>query len=185
MNRRSLVCTLTLLLLAPAYASAQESLKAAPFLQKLDVFSGTFEGTAILPKQTVESGRLGELQGKKVTIIETSRWAPGKCAQIADYSFSIDGSETILGTTVYGWDETKKTITFTEYTTHKGVWSGTVSADGDKWTFAYEGYDLDGRKHTGKRVVTFTDNDHYTMRQTDRAINGHPEPDIKWQFKRL
>ena len=163
----------------------QESLKAAPFLQDLDVFTGTFEGTTVLPKGTADSERLGKLQGKKITLIETAHWAPGKCAQITDVTYQIDGSETILGTTLFGWDQTKNTITYTQYTTHKGVWSGTVSKDGDKWIFTYEGYNLDGHKCIGKRIVNFTDKDHYTLLDTDQTLDGKPELDVTWQFQRL
>lgn len=185
MIRKSAVCVLPVLLFISSQLLAQETSKAFSFLKDLDVFSGSWEATAVIPAGTAESERLGTVQGKKVTIIETARWAPGKCAQIVDVSYQIDGSETILGTTLFGWDQKAKTITTTHYTTHKGVWSGTAVKDGSKWVFSYEGLNLDGKKGVGKRVVTFTDEDHYTLTERDCTLDGKPQPDVTWHFERL
>ena len=111
MSQRPALCVLASLLFVTSHSFAQEPSRAFPHLESLDMFSGSFEGTTVLPSGTTGSERLGNVKGKKVTIIETTRWAPGKCAQIVDVSYSIDGSETILGTTVIGWDQTKKRIT--------------------------------------------------------------------------
>ena len=184
MIRKSVLSVLLLLVFITSQSSAQETSKAFAFLKDLDVFGGTWEGTTVLPAGTTDSERLGEVQGKKVTIIETSRWAPGKCAQVVDIIFQIDGSETILGTTLIGWDQKAKRITTTRFTTHKGVWSGTVEKDGNKWVFSWEGFNLDGKKGTGKRVVTFTDDDHYTAEQ-ESALDGEPQPHVTWHFKRV
>ncbi len=165
--------------------SAQENLKAAPFLAALDVFTGTFEGTTVIPTGTTDSERLGEVQGKKVTIVETTRWAPGKCAQVVDVSYRIDGSETILGTTLFGWDQIKKQITTTQFTTHKGVWNGTVERDGDKWVFSYVGEIPRRQERYGEVGQTFEDADHYTMTETELTLDGKPQPDVTWHFKRL
>ena len=183
MTQKLTILTIVPLLFLSSQLCAQD--RAFPYLKSLDVFTGTFEGTTILPSGTTGSERLGEVQGKKVTIIETSRWAPGKCAQIVDISYAVDGAETILGTTLIGWDQSKKKITSTQVTTHKGVWSGTVERDGKKWIFSYEGYNLDGKKASGKRIITFTDDDHYTSVDTESVLDGKPQPDVTWHFKRL
>ena len=185
MTRTTVTWLLPLLLLNASLLRAQESSSAYHFLKDLEVFSGSWEGTTELPADTPESERLGQVGGKQVKLLETCRWAPGKCAQISEISYMIDGSETILGTTLIGWDQKSEQITMKEFTTHKGVWSGTIEKDGGKWVFAFEGYNLDGKKCTGKRVVTFTDADHYTSIETDRTQDGEPLPDATWHFRRL
>ena len=60
-----------------------------------------------------------------------------------------------------------------------------MERDGDKWVFSYVGRNLDGKKGTGKRVVTFEDADHYTMTETELTLDGKPQPDVTWHFKRL
>jgi hypothetical protein len=184
MIRKSVVCAVAMLVFITSQSTAQETSRAFAFLKDLDVFTGTWEGTTVLPSGTTESERLGQVEGKKVTITQTSRWAPGKCARVMDTSFEIEGSETILGTTLIGWDQKGKTITTTQFTTHKGVWSGTIKREGNKWVFSYEGVNLDGKKGTGKRIVTFADDNHYTAEQHS-TLDGEPQPHVTWQFKRL
>ena len=184
MCRSSAVYSLVFVLIVASQSFAQEASKAYPFLKELDVFSGTFEGTTTVPSGTAKSERLGELQGKKVTMLLTTRWAPGKCAQVADASYSFEGGETILGTSLVGWDQKKKQITYREFTTHKGVWNGVVQRDGSKWVFLIEGYNLDGKKVVQKHIVKFTDNDHYTLIATS-TTDGEPQPEVTWKFKRI
>lgn len=184
MSRNAIVHSLALILLATSQSLSQEASRSFPLLKDLEVFTGTFQGKAVLPTGTADSEKLGEMQNKKVTIIQTTRWAPGKCAQIVDVSYALDKSETILATMIIGWDQTKKKITTRSYTTHKGVWAGTVAKDGNKWVFAHEGYNLDGKKVRGQRTVTFNSADEYTEVET-LTRDGKPEPSITWHFKRL
>lgn len=103
---------------------------------------------------------------------------------MSEVAFTIEGTEAIRGTMLIGWDQNKEKITARGYTTHRGVWSGTAEKDGNKWIFSLEGYNLDGKKSTFKRLVTFTDKDHYTVIEREQTLDGKAEPDEIWQFKR-
>jgi len=96
----------------------------------------------------------------------------------------MEGVVLIMGTTIRAWDQDSGRIRHHLFTTHKGTWSATWKRDGARWINEYEGKDLDGKQGVGKEVITFKGRDHYVLNQTNRTLDGKPQPDIDWHFKR-
>ena len=174
----------TVIIFAGSSVNAEETSAAYEHLKDLEVFVGTWVGTAMVPEGGLSSDKYGDRSGKPVTITDKTRWAPGKCAQVSEITFAPEGAPEILALAVTAWDQGRNQIRFTEYTTEKGTWSGVWSKEGKTWTVIYDGIDLDGRKCTGKRVITFIDKDHYTLREEDRTKNGESLPPLEFHFSR-
>jgi hypothetical protein len=170
--------------MATSIAAAQDVSPAYEHLKDLEVFVGSWEGTTTLPVGAAESEKLGKLAGAKVTLTLTTRWAPGKCAQITEYDFRIEGSEPILGASLLGWDQVNQEIRFNQFTTQTGTWAGVTKRTGTNWIEVIEGYNLDRLKRTGKRVTRFIDKDHFVTTETEQMLDGKPQPDIVWNFVR-
>jgi hypothetical protein len=154
-------------------------------LEDLECFIGDWEATAILPDGTAPSDQLGEVAGKQVVLKTSVRWAPGKCAQIIDVTYQIEGVVLIKGTAIRAWDQDAKQIREYQFTTHKGVWTGTWKKDGGSWIHEYRGKNLDSRVGTGKRVISFSDENNYVIKDINRTLAGKPQPAEQWKFKRI
>jgi hypothetical protein len=154
-------------------------------LQDLECFIGDWEAKAVLPDGAAPSDQLGEVAGKQVVLKTSVRWAPGKCAQIIDVTYQIEGVVLIKGTAIRAWDQHAEQIREYQFTTHKGVWTGTWTEDGELWVDEYTGKNLDSRVGTGKRVITFRDKNNYVINDIDRTLAEDPQPAEQWQFKRI
>ena len=71
-----------------------------------------------------------------------------------------------------------------QFTTHKGTWTGTWRKDGTTWVYDYKGMNLDGKKCSGKQLITFENDDHYVSKDVEQVSDGQPQPDIEWHFER-
>ena len=155
-----------------------------PHLEALECFVGDWEAKATIPDGATASDELGEVAGNQVVLSVSVRWAPGKCAQIANVKYHMQGVAQIMGTAIRAWDQTSEKICEHQFTTHKGIWAGTWKKDGKKWIYEYEGRNLDGKKGTGTRVMTFKNEDCYVVKDTNQTLDGKPQPDIEWRFER-
>ena len=153
-------------------------------LKDLECFTGDWQATATLPKESAPSDKLGELGGKAVTLSMSVRWAPGKCAQLVDVDWYVPDLVRIKGTAVRAWDQDSKQIREHLFTTHKGTWTGSWKQNGETWVHSYRGHDLDGKVGTGKQTCTFRSADEFVLTETNRTLDGKPQPDMKWTFKR-
>jgi hypothetical protein len=152
-----------------------------PHLKALECFIGDWEAKVTIPDGSTPSEELGPVAGKQVVLTLSIRWAPGKCAQIINATYQIEDVQ-IKGTAIRAWDE--NVIRQYQFTTHKGVWSGTWKKDGGTWIFEYEGKNLDGRIGSGKRLITFKNEDNFVVKETSQMLAGKPQPDNEWHFKR-
>lgn len=153
-------------------------------LKSMEVFVGTWKANATLPGNLPGSKQLGEMAGKKAQIVITNRWAPGKCALIEEFSYTIEGVATIEGVSIRAWDQEKEHIGSHSFTSHKGTWAGKWRKEGNTWIHEFKGMNLDREEVIGKWEVVFQDEDHYTLKET-RTANGEPRPSITWKYHRL
>ncbi len=179
-----LILSLAFVLSFAPLAKTQDTSPVYEHMKDMEWMIGEWIGTSHVPSGTDSSDELGELEGKNVTQHRSIRWAPGKSALVEEFEYVIEGTATISGTSLTGWDQHANAIRSTEYTTHKGVWSGTWTKDGDRWIHEYEGFNLDGRKGTGRLVITGVSSRRFEAKEVDRATDGKPQPGMQWVFER-
>jgi hypothetical protein len=175
------------LLVLTSVTTGQASEQAAPVypqLEALEQFIGDWEARSTVPDDAPPSELLGPIAGKTVILTTYVRWAPGKCAQVINLTYKIPDTVQILGTGIRAWDQKAQQICEHSFTTHKGTWSGTWKKDGNAWVYEYQGINLDGEKWTGKRVFTFTDKDHYVLKDIEQTCDGEPRPDAELALQR-
>ena len=181
-----MLTTAFLLMASMAAGQAGESSDSLvyPQLKALECFIGDWESKVIMPAGTTASELLGEVAKKQVSLTLTVRWAPGKSSQIIHIEHRLEGTTPIKGAGLRGWDESTQQIRDYMFTTHKGTWSGTWKQDGDIWIFEYEGTNLDRKKASGTRRITFKEEDHFIERDVNQLLDGKPQPDVELHFTR-
>ena len=184
MSKSAIAIASTIVYLIAPVSNAQETSRAYEHLKELEVFIGDWEGKMTVPEGARPSESRGEVAGRQVALSETVRWAPGKCGQVIDYKWHMEGQPPILAVSLLGWDQGRKQIVSNDYTTETGTWSGTWKKEDGKWTCTYQGLNLDGTKCSGKRVYAFSDEDHYVMRDVSRIEAGAKQPDLRFEYSR-
>ena len=175
----------TLLVVASVTLGQTAEPSAYEHLKELECFIGTWEAEAVLPESPSHSESVQEWAGKPLKLRMNTKWASGKCAQITEFVFEVPGEVKITEVGVTGWDQTKEKFIFSSFTTHKGVWSGTMEKDGDQWVSKYVGFNLDGEKCTGTRLWEVIGQGSIVMKDIDATTDGEPAPDMKYVFKRV
>lgn len=153
-------------------------------LKELECFIGNWEGESIVPESSVDSEHLQDWAGMTVHYRMNVRWAPNMSAQIVEEVHEIPGEIKITSTHLRGWDVTAKKFAEHSFTTHKGVWSGTCDKQDGIWVMEYIGFNLDGKKCTGRREVRVVDKDTLAVKDTGQTVDGRPFPDVEFQYKR-
>ena len=71
---------------------------------------------------------------------------------------------------------------------HYNAWfeyfEGTWKKQGENWIYEYEGYNLDSKKCTGKRVMTPVSNGRFASKDVSQTMDGEPQPNMEWVFER-
>ena len=153
-------------------------------LKSIECFIGEWEGRATIPEGTTSSNQLGDVAGKEIVLTISVRWGLGKSAQIIESVYYVPDVDSIKGTSVRGWDQSSGQIRTYLFTTHKGVWSGTLKKEGETWISVIEGTNLDGEKCTFTELTTFKNKDSFVAKDVNRTVDGKPQPDTEWQFQR-
>lgn len=173
-----------LVFLMAASAWAQSESPSYQQLKEMSIFLGEWRATTQLPEGIPPSEKLGPLAGRPLNLTQSFRWAPGQSALIAEYRFELKDATPIRAISLIGWDQNHHEIRSHEFTSEKGVWLAVWKQEGDIWVSSFEGTDLDGAKHTGKRTFQFTDADHCLVRDIEQTKEGQPLPDVEYHFVR-
>ncbi len=177
----------TLLVLASFTAAddAAPEPSAYEHLKDLQCFVGVWEAETIIPKSPANSKSVQKLAGKKLKLRLTFNWTPEKNAQTVAVVYEVPGDVTINSTALRGWDQAADTIKEYSFTTHLGVWTGTIEKVADKWVNEYEGVNLDGAECSGTRTYTFKGNDTMLMTDARQRVDGKETPNMDYHFKRV
>lgn len=128
-------------------------------LRELEWFVGTWED---------------QTEGARVTT--TVRWSANRAFLIRSFTAEIEGSDTVQGTQVIGWDPLNKQIRSWTFNSDGSFGEGTVARHDDSWTMKMWQILSDGRLASGTSVLTVVDDNTITVQKIGETVDGEPSP---------
>lgn len=173
------------LLIAGRSVDAEDSLSpVSEHLKELECFVGIWEAEETISDSPNSSATIKNWAGKKYSVRMTVKWAPNKSAQIIEFVGKYPDGVTIIGSGLRGWDQSANAIREYSFTSHKGVWSGTLTKTGNVWVSKYAGMNLDGAHCSGSEASTFESADAYVSRENSE-VEGKAIPERVMRFTRV
>lgn len=113
-----------------------------------------------------------------VSVHATCEWTKNKNFIIRRFSAEVKGRLSAAGTQVIGWDPRANRIRSWVFDSKGDFAEGLWQRDGNRWIIDTAGVLQDGSEVSSTNVVTYIDDDTFTLGSGNRVRDGRAEPDI-------
>jgi uncharacterized protein (TIGR02246 family) len=105
-------------------------------------------------------------------------WTKNKNFITRSFTVSIEGQIDLSGMQIIGWDAGEKRIRSWTFDSDGGFAEAQWSNQGNEWYVLKKGRTTDGRAVSAVNVMTYLDEDTFTFKSVQRAVDGELLPDI-------
>ena len=114
----------------------------------------------------------------EVTIETSCRWTKNNNFILRSFRVYAEDRIDLEGTQIIGWDPAANTIRSWMFDSEGGFAVGAWTRDGDRWTVRMLQVLANGARASAINVMTYLDDDTYTIRSTSREVDGEMMPSI-------
>lgn len=111
-------------------------------------------------------------------VVTSCSWSKNKNFLTRSFTVSMGDRIDLSGIQFIGWDAAEKQIRSWTFDSDGGFSQGRWSKDADRWYVRKQGSTADGSKVTGVNIVTYVDNDTFTLQATQRTFAGELLPNV-------
>jgi len=112
------------------------------------------------------------------TVETTCQWTKNNNFITRSFRVYVAGSVNLEGTQIIGWDPAARTIRSWMFDSEGGFGVGVWTRNGDQWTVRALQVLAGGERASAINTMTYVDDDTFTIRSTNREIDGELSPDI-------
>jgi len=114
----------------------------------------------------------------EVTIETSCRWTSNNNFIHCSFRVHAEDGIDLEGTQIIGWDPAANTIRSWMFDSEGGFGAGAWTRNGDRWTVRSLQVLANGERASAINVMTYIDDDTYTIRSTSREVGGEMMPGI-------
>jgi len=114
----------------------------------------------------------------EVTIETSCRWTRNNNFIVRSFRVYADDRVDLEGTQIIGWDPAANTIRSWMFDSDGGFGVGAWTRNGDRWTVRTLQVLANGERASAINVMTYIDDDTFTIRSTSREVGGEMMPGI-------
>lgn len=117
-------------------------------------------------------------QSDGVAVQADCNWTKNRNFITRSFAVAIDGEPDLSGMQIIGWDAGEKQIRSWTFDSDGGFAEAHWSNQGDQWYVIKKGKTADGRAVSAVNVMTYVDDDTFTLKSVQRSVDGQLLPDI-------
>jgi uncharacterized protein (TIGR02246 family) len=123
-------------------------------------------------------------EGSDAVVKISYRWSEDKNFILGDYTMTVGGKPAMKSNQRIGWDPLAGKVRSWLFDGDGGFSEGVWTEVDDGWVIKSSTTNPDATAGSATIAVAFTDNDHFTMKGTDRIVGNAREPDFNLTIAR-
>ncbi|MDG2223983.1 MAG: SgcJ/EcaC family oxidoreductase [Rubripirellula sp.] len=106
------------------------------------------------------------------------RWSKNKNFVVRTFTVSVAGRIGLSGIQFVGWDPANNQIRSWTFDSDGGFSEGRWSKDANRWYVRKQGTTSDGSRATAVNIITYVDDNTFTLKSTQRTLAGDLQPNV-------
>lgn len=117
-------------------------------------------------------------QAEEGQVATDCRWSKNKNFIARSFTVSVAGRIGLSGIQFVGWDPANNQIRSWTFDSDGGFSEGRWSKDANRWYVRKQGTSSDGSRATAVNIITYVDENTFTLKSTQRTIAGDLLPNV-------
>ena len=117
-------------------------------------------------------------QDDQATVTTECGWAKNNNFLVRSFTVQVLDRVDLSGMQIVSRDPTAKQIRSWVFDSDGGFGQGTWTRNGNRWSIQQSGLLSDGRKSSSVNILTYLDDDSFTLQSINRIVNGQLLPNI-------
>ncbi|MFO0012139.1 MAG: YybH family protein [Planctomycetota bacterium] len=117
-------------------------------------------------------------QDDKATVVTECRWARNNNFLVRTFEVHVRERIDMSGIQFIGWDPASKQIRSWVFDSDGGFGQGNWTKKENRWYIQQTGVLHDGRKHASVNIITYLNDDAFTLQSVNRTVDGELLPNV-------